>query len=58
MKRGIVMVDGVLCDLCHLELALRRGAVLTPYGGRIDGYELISFTIGLHALMARINLYP
>src|SRR5215831_3554154 len=27
MKRGIIVVDRVFCDLHHLELALRSGAV-------------------------------
>ena len=57
MKRGIIVVDRVFCDLHHLELALRSGAVFASYGGGIDGNDLVSF-ISLHALLVCIDLYP
>jgi hypothetical protein len=58
MKRGIIMVDRVFRDFRHLELALRSGAIFTAYSGRIDGNELVTFTIGLHAPPGCIDLYP
>src|SRR5215510_14969773 len=56
IERWVIMVGGIICDACDLELAQWGRPLATANGCRVDRDDAVVFGVRKYALPSRINL--